>query len=63
MLEHRWPQPASRPETFTVPASRASDIAQNAYWQRDFRRMYPKTAVVTQAELASLLIAQGGFTS
>ena len=46
-----------------MPASRASDIAQNAYWQRDFRRMYPKTEVVTQAELATLLIAQGGFTS
>ncbi|KAK4702161.1 hypothetical protein P7C70_g4061, partial [Phenoliferia sp. Uapishka_3] len=63
VLEHRWPQPASRPETFTVPASKASDVADNAYFKRDFRRMYPKTSVVTQEELATLLIAQGGFTS
>ncbi|KAM0748569.1 hypothetical protein T439DRAFT_327826 [Meredithblackwellia eburnea MCA 4105] len=60
---HRWPQPASRPETFVVPTSKASDVAQNPYFQRDFRRQYPKTEVVTQDELALLLVSQGGFTS
>ncbi|KAI5480216.1 NADH-ubiquinone oxidoreductase 21 kDa subunit [Pseudohyphozyma bogoriensis] len=63
VVEHRWPQPGSRPEKFTVPASRASDVAQNPYWQRDFRRNYPQTAYVTQPELAELLLLQGGFTA
>ncbi|GAA6004339.1 uncharacterized protein JCM10292_001432 [Rhodotorula paludigena] len=58
---NRQPEPASRPEKFTVPSSKASDIAQNPYYARDFRRNYPKTEVVTQGELAKLLIAQGGF--
>ncbi|GAA5899066.1 hypothetical protein JCM8208_002993 [Rhodotorula glutinis] len=58
---NRQPEPASRPEKFTVPSSKASDVAQNPYFKRDFRRMYPKTEVVTQGELAKLLIAQGGF--
>lgn len=61
VVEHRWPQPGSRPEKFTVPSSKASDIAQNPYFLRDFRRMYPSTATLTQTELATLLIAQGGF--
>ncbi|GAA6010357.1 hypothetical protein JCM11491_006284 [Sporobolomyces phaffii] len=59
----RTPEPASRPEKFTVPSSKASDVAENPYWKRDFRRNYPKTEVVTQGELAKLLIAQGGFES
>ncbi|ORY87520.1 hypothetical protein BCR35DRAFT_277434 [Leucosporidium creatinivorum] len=59
----RQPEPASREEKFTVPASRASDVAQNPYHQRDFRRQYPKTEFVSQSELATLLVAQGGFTS
>ncbi|BGP16828.1 hypothetical protein JCM10213_004675 [Rhodosporidiobolus nylandii] len=57
----RQPEPASRPEKFTVPSSKASDVAENPYFKRDFRRSYPKTEVVTQDELAKLLIAQGGF--
>ncbi|GAA5947635.1 hypothetical protein JCM3765_001011 [Sporobolomyces pararoseus] len=59
----RTPEPASRPEKFTVPSSKASDVAENPYYKRDFRRQYPKTEVVTQGELAKLLIAQGGFES
>lgn len=38
-------------------------VAENPYYKRDFRRQYPKTEVVTQGELAKLLIAQGGFES
>ncbi|KAM0789377.1 hypothetical protein ACM66B_000207 [Microbotryomycetes sp. NB124-2] len=56
----RTPEPASRPEKMTVPASKASDVAQNQYFNRDFRRMYPKTEVVSQQELSMLLLAQGG---
>jgi hypothetical protein len=59
----RQPEPGSRPEKFTVPSSKASDVAQNPYYKRDFRRNYPKTEFVTQDELAKLLIAQGGFES
>lgn len=36
-------------------------VAHNAYYERDFRRMYPKTEFVTQSELAELLLAQGGI--
>lgn len=57
--EFRQPEPGGREEKFTVPASRASDIAQNQYFNRDFRRNYPKTEVLSQPELATLLIAQG----
>ncbi|GAA5987480.1 hypothetical protein JCM11641_003843 [Rhodosporidiobolus odoratus] len=59
----RQPEPASRSEKFTVPSSKASDVAENPYYKRDFRRNYPKTEIVTQDELAKLLIAQGGFES
>jgi hypothetical protein len=62
-MEHRYPQPASRPEKFTVPSSKASDIAQNQYFNRDFRRAYPKTEMLQQGDLAALLIAQGGIAS
>jgi hypothetical protein len=36
----------------------ASDIAENPYYLRDFRRQYPKLEVVTQDELAQLLLSQ-----
>lgn len=38
-------------------------MAANPYYQRDFRRQYPKTEVLTQAELSTLLIAQSGINS
>ncbi|KAH7914133.1 NUZM, NADH-ubiquinone oxidoreductase 21.3 kDa subunit [Hygrophoropsis aurantiaca] len=53
---HRWPQPASRPEKYSTPATKASDPAQNPYWKRDVRRAYPQLSVVTQPDLSSLLI-------
>ncbi|KAI9829373.1 MAG: hypothetical protein M1826_005693 [Phylliscum demangeonii] len=33
----------------------AADLAENAYWQRDTRRRYPRTSVVTQADVVGLL--------
>ncbi|KAK9899200.1 21 kDa subunit of NADH dehydrogenase [Cystobasidium minutum MCA 4210] len=56
--EYRYPPPGSRPEVYSLPPSKASDIAQNAYYERDFRRAYPKLDVVTQTELSALLLAQ-----
>ncbi|KAJ7680312.1 NUZM, NADH-ubiquinone oxidoreductase 21.3 kDa subunit [Mycena polygramma] len=53
---HRFPPPASRPEKYSTPATKASDPAQNPYWKRDVRRAYPQLSVVTQPELSSLLI-------
>ncbi|KAH7923727.1 NUZM, NADH-ubiquinone oxidoreductase 21.3 kDa subunit [Leucogyrophana mollusca] len=53
---NRWPQPASRPEKYSTPATKASDPAQNPYWKRDVRRAYPQLSVVTQPDLSSLLI-------
>lgn len=39
-------------------------VAQNQYFNRDYRRAFPKTEFVNQNELATLLIAQGeAFTS
>jgi hypothetical protein len=55
--KHRYPPPASRPERYATPATAASDVAFNQYYNRDVRRAYPKTSVVTQAELSALLIA------
>lgn len=55
--EYRNPQPASRDTLQVTPASKASDPAENPYYGRDFRRMYPKLRPVTQEELATLLIA------
>ncbi|KIY64155.1 NADH dehydrogenase 21 kDa subunit [Cylindrobasidium torrendii FP15055 ss-10] len=52
----RYPPPASRPEKYSTPATKASDIAENPYWKRDVRRNYPQLSVVTQAGLSSLLI-------
>lgn len=34
-------------------------VAQNQYFNRDYRRAFPKTEFVNQNELATLLIAQG----
>ncbi|KZT10624.1 NADH dehydrogenase 21 kDa subunit [Laetiporus sulphureus 93-53] len=52
----RYPPPGSRPEVYATPATKASDPAQNPYWKRDVRRVYPQLSVVTQTELSSLLI-------
>jgi hypothetical protein len=54
--KNRYPQPASRPERYSTPATKASDPAQNPYWKRDVRRAYPKLSVVTQNELSTLLL-------
>ncbi|TFY78480.1 hypothetical protein EWM64_g5531 [Hericium alpestre] len=53
---NRQPPPASRPEKYSTPATKASDPAQNPYWKRDVRRAYPQLSVVSQPELATLLI-------
>ncbi|KAI6046156.1 NUZM, NADH-ubiquinone oxidoreductase 21.3 kDa subunit [Pisolithus marmoratus] len=53
---NRYPPPGSRPEKYSTPASKASDPAQNPYWKRDVRRAYPQLSVVTQTDLATLLI-------
>jgi len=53
---YRMPPPASRPELYATPASKASDPAQNPYWKRDVRRAYPQLSVVTQSELATFLL-------
>ncbi|OJA20489.1 hypothetical protein AZE42_01987 [Rhizopogon vesiculosus] len=53
---NRWPQPGSRPEKYSSPATKASDPAQNPYWKRDVRRAYPQLSVITQPDLSSLLI-------
>lgn len=73
---NRRPQPASRPELYSTPATKgmtkymviatllmvdlASDPAQNPYWKRDVRRAYPQLSVVTQSELSSFLIEHSG---
>ncbi|PPR07381.1 hypothetical protein CVT26_013697 [Gymnopilus dilepis] len=53
---NRFPPPASRPEKYSTPATKASDIAQNPYWKRDVRRAYPQLSVITQPALSTLLI-------
>ncbi|KAF8608966.1 NADH dehydrogenase 21 kDa subunit [Ceratobasidium sp. AG-I] len=53
---HRWPQPASRPELYATPATKASDPAQNPYYKRDARRRYPQLSVVTQEHLSQVLL-------
>ncbi|KAG8213662.1 21 kDa subunit of NADH dehydrogenase [Butyriboletus roseoflavus] len=53
---NRYPQPGSRPEKYSTPATKASDPAQNPYWKRDVRRAYPQLSVVTQSDLSTLLI-------
>jgi len=54
---NRYPQPGSRPEKYSTPATLASDPARNPYWKRDARRQYPRLSVVDQSELAQLLLA------
>ncbi|KAN0064622.1 hypothetical protein ACQY0O_002251 [Thecaphora frezii] len=54
---NRYPQPASRTERAMVPPSKASDNADNLYFDRDFRRKYPKLEMVTQKHLTQLLLA------
>ncbi|KAJ6625666.1 21 kDa subunit of NADH dehydrogenase [Mycena sp. CBHHK59/15] len=60
---NRFPPPASRPEKYSSPATKASDPAQNPYWKRDVRRAYPQLSVVTQSELSSLLIEHAAAQS
>ncbi|TFK44677.1 NADH dehydrogenase 21 kDa subunit [Crucibulum laeve] len=60
---HRYPPPASRPEKYSTPATKASDPAENPYWKRDVRRAYPQLSVVTQTDLSSLLIEHSGIQS
>jgi len=55
--KNRYPQPGSRPETYSTPATMASDPAQNPYWKRDVRRAYPQLSVITQAEYSKVLLA------
>ncbi|KIM40156.1 hypothetical protein M413DRAFT_446313 [Hebeloma cylindrosporum] len=57
---NRYPPPASRPEKYSTPATKASDPAQNPYWKRDVRRAYPQLSVITQPELSNLLIEHSG---
>lgn len=52
----RSPPPASVETVQVTPASKASDPAENAYFERDFRRMYPKLQMITQPEISNLLI-------
>jgi len=40
-----------------VIRSLTEDIAQNLYYDRDFRRKYPQTDVITQQYLTELLLA------
>ncbi|KAG1444270.1 hypothetical protein G6F56_010368 [Rhizopus delemar] len=51
----RTPAVASRPEKYVYPKSKASNISNNYYFQRDTRRNYPRLAVYTQKEVAGLL--------
>ncbi|PLW43223.1 hypothetical protein PCASD_07019 [Puccinia coronata f. sp. avenae] len=53
----RSPPPASVKTVQVTPASKASDPAENPYHERDFRRMYPRLEMVTQVDVANLLIA------
>ncbi|WVO24486.1 uncharacterized protein IAS62_005854 [Cryptococcus decagattii] len=61
--ENRYPQPASRPETYATPATKASDPAFNPYWKRDTRRSYPQTSVITQSDLSALLLSSPALAS
>ncbi|OXH01170.1 hypothetical protein J010_06375 [Cryptococcus neoformans] len=61
--ENRYPQPASRPETYATPATKASDPAFNPYWKRDARRSYPQTSVITQSHLSTLLLSSPALAS
>ncbi|CAO3641851.1 unnamed protein product [Cunninghamella echinulata] len=51
----RTPAPGSRPEKYTYPKSFASNLSNNYYFQRDTRRNYPRLAVYTQQDVATLI--------
>ncbi|CAO3666330.1 hypothetical protein G6F70_005172 [Rhizopus microsporus] len=51
----RTPAVGSRPEKYVYPKTKASNISNNYYFQRDTRRNYPRLAVYTQKEVAGLL--------
>ncbi|KAK3377729.1 hypothetical protein B0H63DRAFT_223400 [Podospora didyma] len=53
----RNPTPGGNdPLDYTDPVTLpAGDIADNAYWQRDARRNYPRLSVINQAQQAALL--------
>ncbi|KAH7108174.1 21 kDa subunit of NADH dehydrogenase [Auriculariales sp. MPI-PUGE-AT-0066] len=53
---HRRPTPASRPERYATPATKASDPAQNPYHKRDVRRQYPQLSVINQTSMARVLL-------
>lgn len=61
--KNRFPTPGSRPERYSTPATAASDVAFNPYYERDARRAYPKTSVVTQETISGLLIASPALQS
>jgi len=44
--------PALYLEKVTVPSG---DLAENPYWKRDVRRMYPKLSVLRQPDVVALL--------
>jgi len=54
---NRNPSPGSNdPLEYTDPVTLpAGDIADNAYWQRDSRRNYPRLSTVAQAQQVALL--------
>ncbi|KAL7424781.1 hypothetical protein Q5752_000465 [Cryptotrichosporon argae] len=54
---NRYPQPGSRTERYSTPATKASDPAFNPYYKRDVRRAYPQTSTITQTTLSSLLLS------
>ncbi|PKI82301.1 hypothetical protein MVES_003773 [Malassezia vespertilionis] len=54
---NRNPPPGMGPIKPAIVPSNASDIAQNMYYWRDFRRNYPQPEVVTQVYLTKLLLA------
>ncbi|KAG6023025.1 hypothetical protein E4U41_002109 [Claviceps citrina] len=55
---YRNPAPGSNdPMSYEDPVTMpAGDIADNPYWKRDHRRHYPRLSVMTQADVASLLM-------
>ncbi|UZJ52547.1 hypothetical protein CBS101457_001867 [Exobasidium rhododendri] len=55
--KNRYPAPGSRPEHAGVAPSKASDVAANLYFNRDFRRKYPRLEMITQGHLTQLLLA------
>lgn len=56
---YRVPAPGSQPhndqdhDAYTLPAG---DIADNRYFNRDYRRNYPQTSVFSQSAVAGLLL-------